>query len=52
MPRTCARECVDYWVKTEDVSSLTYARKLVRREGLLVGGSAGAVVYAAYKFIR
>lgn len=52
IPRTCARECVDYWVKTEDVTSLTYARRLVRNEGLLVGGSAGSVVQAAVKFIK
>lgn len=52
VPRTCARECIDCWYKTEDVSSLTYARKLIRREGLLVGGSAGAVVDTAFKFIK
>ena len=52
VPRTCARECIDAWYKTEDVSSLTYARRLIRTEGLLVGGSAGAVVDAALKFIK
>lgn len=52
VPRTCARECIDYWVKTEDVSSLTYARKLIRDEGLLVGGSAGCVLDTAFKFIK
>lgn len=31
IPRTCARESVDYWVKTEDVSSLRYARDLIRK---------------------
>jgi len=39
-------------VKTEDVSSLTNARKLIRKEGLLVGGSAGAVLQAAFTFIK
>lgn len=52
IPRTCARESVDHWVKTEDVSSLRYARDLVRQEGLLVGGSSGAVLYSAFKFIK
>jgi cystathionine beta-synthase len=52
IPRTCARECIDCWYKTEDVASLTYARKLIRREGLLVGGSAGAVVDSALRFIK
>jgi cystathionine beta-synthase len=52
VPRTCARECIDYWFKTTDVPSLTYSRALVRKEGLLVGGSAGAVVDTAFRFIK
>jgi cystathionine beta-synthase len=31
VPRTCARESIDHWVKTEDVSSLRTARDLVRQ---------------------
>lgn len=52
VPRTCARECVDYWVKTDDQPSFLHARNLIRQEGLLVGGSAGSVLFAAYDFIR
>lgn len=31
---------------------MTYARKLIRDEGLLVGGSAGCVLDTAIKFIK
>lgn len=52
IPRTCARECIDKWYKTEDIASFTYARNLIRKEGLLVGGSAGAVTDSAIRFIK
>ena len=38
---------VDDWVKTEDKESLLMARRLIKEEGLLVGGSSGSVVWAA-----
>ena len=52
IPRTCQRDCVDHWIKTEDVGSLTLARKLIRKEGLLVGGSSGGTLYSALQFIK
>lgn len=38
---------VDEWVKTEDRESFLLARRLIRREGLLCGGSSGSAMYAA-----
>ena len=38
---------VDEWVKTEDGPSFRMARRLIRKEGLLVGGSSGSAVWAA-----
>lgn len=52
IPKTCMRESVDYWVKTEDVSTFKCARELISKEGLLVGGSSGGVLFAALKFIK
>jgi cystathionine beta-synthase len=52
IPRTCMRESVDYWVKTEDPESFLNARDLISKEGLLVGGSSGAVLFAAKQFIK
>jgi len=43
------RDLIDRWIKTNDRDSFRVARQLIRREGLLVGGSAGAAVWAARK---
>lgn len=44
VPRTCMRESVDKWYKTDDLPSFTNARDLIRKEGILCGGSAGSVL--------
>ncbi len=38
---------VDRWIKSNDRDSFRVARQLIRQEGLLVGGSSGAAVWAA-----
>ena len=38
---------VDEWVKTDDKESFLMARRLIKEEGLLVGGSSGAAVWGA-----
>jgi cystathionine beta-synthase len=40
---------VDTWQKTIDQDSMPMARRLIRDEGLLSGGSSGAVMSAAIK---
>jgi len=52
IPRVCHREAVDSWVKTNDQESLVMARRLIREEGLLAGGSAGATMWAALQIAR
>jgi len=47
IPRVLDRSVVDSWVKTADKESLLMARRLIREEGLLCGGSGGATVWAA-----
>ncbi|MDD9951366.1 MAG: cystathionine beta-synthase [Zetaproteobacteria bacterium] len=46
IPRVLQKNLVDRWVKTTDKRSFVLARELIRREGLLCGGSSGAVLYA------
>jgi len=43
---------VDRWVKSNDKDSFRVARQLIRQEGLLVGGSSGACVWAALQIAR
>jgi cystathionine beta-synthase len=47
IPEVLDRSLVDRWVKSNDKDSFRTARQLIRQEGLLVGGSCGAAVWAA-----
>lgn len=47
IPDVLDRELVDEWVKTTDQPSFLLARRLIREEGLLVGGSSGSALLAA-----
>lgn len=47
VPKVCHRDLVDKWVKTRDTESFTMARRLIKEEGLLCGGSSGSAVWGA-----
>ncbi len=47
IPEVLDTNLIDIWVKTEDKPSLQLARRLVREEGLLCGGSSGTALFAA-----
>ncbi|HJO27711.1 MAG: cystathionine beta-synthase [Planctomycetes bacterium] len=47
IPDVLDRELVDEWVKSEDRESFQMARRLIRQEALLCGGSSGATMWAA-----
>ena len=47
IPNVLDREIVDFWIKTTDQDSLTMSKRLIREEGMLVGGSCGGNVWAA-----
>ncbi len=49
IPDVLDRKLIDTWVKTEDKESFLMARKLIREEGLLVGGSSGATMWGAMR---
>jgi len=52
VPDVLDRSLVDEWVKTEDKESFVMARRLIKEEGLLAGGSAGATMHAAIQFCK
>ena len=49
IPDVLNRKLVDRWVKTQDRQSFLLARRLIREEALLCGGSSGSALYAALK---
>ncbi len=52
IPDVLDRSLVDEWVKTEDRPSFLMARRLIRQEGLLCGGSCGSAMWAAREVAR
>jgi cystathionine beta-synthase len=52
VPKTLNGQVVDEWIRVGDAESFHTARALARREGLLVGGSAGTAVAAALRYAR
>jgi len=52
IPDVLDRGLVDEWIKSEDGPSFRMARRLIRQEGLLVGGSSGSAMWAAVEVAR
>ncbi|KAG0228076.1 hypothetical protein BGW42_002426 [Actinomortierella wolfii] len=49
IPEALDRSLIDKWIKSEDKESFVMARRLIREEGILCGGSSGTAVAAAVK---
>uniref|UniRef100_A0A1I8GUQ0 Cystathionine beta-synthase n=1 Tax=Macrostomum lignano TaxID=282301 RepID=A0A1I8GUQ0_9PLAT len=52
VPTVLDRSLVDCWFKSSDAESFDMARRLIRHEGLLCGGSSGSAVHSALAAIR
>ena len=46
IPDVLDRGLVDRWIKSNDADSFRIARQIIRKEGLLVGGSSGSALWA------
>ncbi|KAK9456473.1 cystathionine beta-synthase [Dipodascopsis uninucleata] len=52
IPKVMDRSTVDEWVKTNDADSFHLARRLIRDEGVLCGGSAGSALQGAFEYAK
>ena len=52
IPDVLDNSLIDRYVKTADKESFLMARRIIREEGLLVGGSSGAATWAALQVAR
>lgn len=52
LPDVLDRSVVDKWIKCNDNETFNMARRIIKDEGLLVGGSCGAALVGAIKAIK
>ncbi len=52
IPQNCERNVVDKWIKVNDKESFRMARRLIKEEGLLIGGSCGSTLVAACQIAK
>ena len=52
IPDVLDRSIVDEWFKSEDKESFLMARRLIRQEGMLCGGSSGSAMWAAKELAK
>jgi cystathionine beta-synthase len=52
IPTVLDRTYVDRWYKSSDKESFLMARRLIKEEGLLCGGSSGTAMYCALQAIK
>jgi cystathionine beta-synthase len=52
VPTNLDRGVIDHWVKVDDRDGFNMCREMIRKEGLLVGGSSGALMFGALQGIK
>ena len=52
IPKVLDRSLIDFWIDTNDSDSFKMSRELIKKEGLLCGGSSGSATWAAIQAIK
>ncbi len=52
VPSTLNAQVVDEWIRVSDADSFFTARKVAREEGILLGGSSGTALSAAFQYAQ
>lgn len=52
IPGALKHEFVHKWIKTNDKDTFATARRLIRTEGILCGGSSGGTLAAALEYLK
>lgn len=52
IPGVLKHEAVDHWEKTDDEMSFAAAKRIMRTEGILCGGSAGSALAGALNYLK
>ena len=52
IPRVLDRSCTDEWMKAADKETFIMARRLMREEGMMCGGSSGTAMWGALEYIK
>ena len=52
VPQTLNSQVIDEWIRISDAESFATARRMAREEGLLLGGSSGTALAAAFRYAQ
>ena len=52
VPQTLNAQVVDEWIRISDAESFATARRIAREEGILLGGSSGTALAAAFRYAQ
>ncbi len=52
VPDNCDLKVIDEWIKFNDRNAFNIARRLMREEGIMCGGSAGGILWSALDYAR
>lgn len=52
IPGVLKHEAVTRWIKSDDEASFSAARRIIRTEGILCGGSSGSALASALAYLK